>query len=183
MVNILLQKSIRSALRLCHGLEKTDPNTGVLVVDALLPVTQIFSASIVVLFGLISATISINFQFITSEIDRIFSGQQTQAMITAQLKKLRFYHSLTCAAAEQFQNTFSTIVLLKILYLFVAVINSSFYLLVGIIANEGSTDIAMHSTFMAEHFWQLWIICHAADTNHLHVIHFMEFSFFFHPLN
>lgn len=154
-------------LHLYNDLSEDNPDMIRLTINVTMVVSQIFPASMVVLIGVISVLFAKNFQFIGEEMKRM-SGEQSvdPGVAILQLRKLRYCHSLICSSCEKFKTSFSLIIFLKIVYIFVAVINSSFYLLTDIVEMHNKTNIALHVALIVEHFLQLWIVSHTTDTTY-----------------
>ena len=104
-----------------------DYDVSMLVLDAIFSIVQIYPANILVLFVILSWTISTYFRAIGSEVEEryskwVLSGDE-MAIIGA---RLRNYHNDVCQAARQLNHCFSSILLIAFFNIFIQVIASSF---------------------------------------------------------
>lgn len=149
--------------------------------DAALIVTQIFPTSILLLYCLLSLSAALNFQQLVEEINEVHKSGwlETNDIMVVQLKTWRRNHALVCDFVDKIHNCYGIILLIKISYLFVAVINSSFYLLIGIVDMTSNVELIINLAFIIEHFMHLFIISGVSDKVFNEVLRIISLLFFF----
>ena len=161
------QNGVLAFLTTRHHMSRSNHSSLLMTMDLLNLVTQIYPTSAMMLFCILGLAVSMNYRAIYEAVrefrrENVIEIESVEST-TTQLQVWKRNHALVCDVAEELSNCFGLILLIKVGYLFISIINSAIFLMIGITDVESEAEITMYIGFSIEHVVHLFMICYVAD--------------------